>query len=418
MKKIAIIGTGISGLASAYLLKDKYEITIYEKNNYYGGHSRSLIVEDDVSVDTGFIVFNYETYHNLISFFKHLNIPIAKSNMSFGVSINNGEIEYGSGGFKNLIAQKSNLFNPCFYKMIRDIFKFNKISKLHLENNTLNEEISLEQYLSKMNVGKWFKDYYLLSLGACIWSTPLKKMYDFPALSFIRFFSNHGLLTTTGPIQWYTVKGGSKMYVDKTVKELKKSNIKFKLAAIKINRSEKISITDINNDVVDYDNVIFACHSNEVLQLLEKPTDDEKSFLGDIKYQPNSVILHTDETIMPKRKNAWSSWNYLSKDLDDTSKTVSLSYWMNNLQPLDTKKDYFVTVNPEIKPKKSKIINEHIFSHPIFDKKAIKAQKQIELIQGQNNTYFCGAYLRYGFHEDGIFSAVKLAEKLSVKIPW
>ena len=417
MKKIAIIGSGISGLASAYLLKDKYEVSLYEKNNYHGGHARTLEI-DNTPVDTGFIVFNYETYYHLTRFFKHLDVPIAKSNMSFGVSIKNGKFEYGSSGFKSLIAQKSNLLKPSFYKMIKDILKFNKVSKQHLKDKTLDEHTSLAEYLDALKVGKWFKEYYLLAMGACIWSTPLQKMYEFPALSFIRFFDNHGLLTTAGPIQWYTVQGGSKSYVDKTVKELKADGVAFKPAVAKVTRADNVTITDINGDAKEYDKVIFACHSDEVLKLLDEPTTDEKGLIGAIKYQPNSVILHTDESIMPKRKKAWSSWNYLSKDTDDNRKVVSLSYWMNNLQPLDTKTDYFVTVNPDTKPQSSKIINEHDFSHPVFDKQAIQAQAEIEQIQGQNNTYFCGAYLRYGFHEDGILSAVNVAEKLDVNTPW
>jgi predicted NAD/FAD-binding protein len=417
MQKIAIIGSGISGLASAYLLKDKYDITLYEKNNYHGGHARTLDINQTL-IDTGFIVFNYETYYHLTRFFKQLNIPIDKSNMSFGVSIKNGKFEYGSSGFKSLIAQKSNLLKPSFYKMIKDILKFNKISKQHLKDKTLDENTSLAEYLDVFKVGKWFRNYYLLAMGACIWSTPLQKMYEFPALNFIRFFDNHGLLTTTGPIQWYTVQGGSKKYVSKVVNELKASNITFKAAVTKVSRADKVTITDINEDIQKYDKVIFACHSDEVLKLLDEPTSDEKSLIGAIKYQPNSVILHTDESIMPKRKKAWSSWNYLSKDINDNRQVVSLSYWMNNLQPLDTNINYFVTVNPDTKPQDSKIINEHNFSHPVFDKKAIQAQSQIELIQGQNNTYFCGAYLRYGFHEDGILSAVTVAEKLDVKTPW
>ena len=302
--------------------------------------------------------------------------------------------------------------------MIKDILKFNKVSKQHLKDKTLDEDTSLAEYLDTLKVGKWFKEYYLLAMGACIWSTPLQKMYEFPALSFIRFFDNHGLLTTAGPIQWYTVQGGSKSYVDKTVQELKSSNIEFKSAATKVVRTEKVTIIDTNDDAQEYDKVIFACHSDEVLKLLNAPTTDEKRLLGAIKYQSNSVILHTDESIMPKRKKAWSSWNYLSKGADDNRKVVSLSYWMNNLQPLNTKTDYFVTINPDTKPQSSKIINEHDFSHPVFDKQAIQAQSQIKLIQGHNNTYFCGAYLRYGFHEDGILSAVTVAQMLDVKIPW
>ncbi|AIT09978.1 NAD/FAD-binding protein [Candidatus Francisella endociliophora] len=417
MQKIAIIGSGISGLAASYLLKDKYEITLYEKNNYFGGHARTLNI-DNTPVDTGFIVFNYETYYHLTRLFKHLNVPVAKSNMSFGVSIKNGSIEYGSSSFKSLLAQKSNIFKPNYYKMIKDILKFNRISNRHLEENILNENITLAQYLDDIKVGRWFRDYYLLAMGACIWSTPLEKMYDFPALSFIRFFSNHGLLSTSKPLQWYTIQGGSKVYVKKIINELKKTNISFAPKATKVERTNKIIVTDSNNTSQEFDKVVFACHSTEILELLDNPNTAEKELISAIKYQPNSVILHTDESIMPKRKNAWSSWNYLSAETKDKHKVVSLSYWMNNLQPLDTDTNYFVTVNPDQKPDPKKIINEHLFQHPVFDKKAIQAQQNFDNIQGLNDTYYCGAYLRYGFHEDGILSAVNVAEKLGVKTPW
>ncbi|MBK2093270.1 NAD(P)/FAD-dependent oxidoreductase [Francisella philomiragia] len=417
MEKVAVIGSGISGLAISYLLKEKYDITLYEKNNYYGGHARTLEV-NSTPVDTGFIVFNYDTYYHLSRLFKHLDVPVAESNMSFGVSIKNGKFEYGSSSIKSLFAQWSNIFRPSYYKMIKDILKFNKISRQHLENNTLDENISLAEYLESINVGNCFKDYYLLAMGACIWSTPLEKMYDFPALSFIRFFDNHGLLTTTKPVQWYTVKGGSKVYVDKIITQLKSANVKFAPQATNVTRTHKTLITDINNNTIEYDKVIFACHSNEVLELLGDADSDEKKLISAIKYQPNSVILHTDASIMPKRKAAWSSWNYLSAETKDKRDVVSLSYWMNNLQPLDTNIDYFVTVNPDQKPDPQKIINEHTFDHPVFDKKAIQAQKDFDKIQGLNNTYYCGAYLRYGFHEDGILSAVNVANKLGIKTPW
>lgn len=376
MEKIAVIGSGISGLAVSYLLKDKYQITLYEKNNYFGGHARTLDI-NNTSVDTGFIVFNYHTYYHLSRLFKQLDIPVAESNMSFGVSIKSGKFEYGSSSIKSLFAQWTNIFRPSYYKMIKDILKFNKISRQHLENNTLDENITLAEYLNSIKVGNFFKDYYLLAMGACIWSTPLEKMYDFPALSFIRFFNNHGLLTTTKPVQWYTVKGGSKVYVEKIISQLKSANIKFAPQATKVIRSEKTVITDINNNNEEFDKVIFACHSNEVLELLDDANSYEKELISAIKYQPNSVILHTDSTIMPKRKIAWSSWNYLSAETKDKRDVVSLSYWMNNLQPLDTDIDYFVTVNPDQKPDPQKIINEHTFDHPVFDKKPFKLKKNL-----------------------------------------
>lgn len=417
MEKVAIIGSGISGLAMSYLLKDKYDVTLYEKNNYFGGHSRTLECDNNVPVDTGFIVFNYETYFHLSRFFKLLDIKISKSSMSFGVSIKNGNFEYGSEEFKSLFAQKKNMFKPSFIKMLFDIFKFNRVSRKHIKNNTLDENVSLEQYLDQIGTGKWFKDYYLLAMGAAIWSTPVKKMFDFPALTFIQFFNNHGLLNVTNPIQWYTVDGGSREYVKKVISSLNTANVKFEKGATKISRNSGVKVTS-ENGTKEYDKVIFACHSNQVLELLDNPSNLEIKLISNIKYQDNKVILHKDDSFMPKNKNAWSSWIYLSEESKDNKQAVSLSYWMNNLQKLNTKQNYFVTVNPDRQPAKDKIINEHIFEHPLFNKEAIQAQKEFYKIQGNQNTYYCGAYLRYGFHEDGILSAVNVANSLGIKAPW
>ncbi|MFC4891729.1 NAD(P)/FAD-dependent oxidoreductase [Pseudofrancisella aestuarii] len=418
MKKVAVIGSGISGLAVSYLLKNEYDVTLYEKENYYGGHSRTITTDDNTDVDTGFIVFNYETYHHLTRLFSELNVSIEKSDMSFGVSIKNGKFEYGSKSFKSIFSQKLNILKPSFIKMLIDILKFNKISINHLENNSLKEDVTLGEYLDTINVGSWFRHYYLLAMGAAIWSTPVKKMYDFPALTFIRFFNNHGLLRTSKPIQWYTVNGGSKMYVKKLIDSLKLSNVKFRSKAISVIRENEISIIDESGNLDKYDKVIFACHSNQVLEILQNPTELEEKLISSIKYQQNKAILHKDISFMPKKKSAWSSWVYINEETKDSLEAISLSYWMNNLQPLKTTNNYFVTINPDRRPDEKLIINEHTFEHPVFDKEAISAQKQFDNIQGIQNTYYCGAYLRYGFHEDGILSAVNVAKKLKVEIPW
>ena len=417
MKKIAIIGSGISGLAAAYLLKDKYNVSLYEKNNYHGGHARTISVNDGLDIDTGFIVFNHNTYPHLSRLLRLLDVPIANSNMSFGVSINKGEIEYGSRKILSLFAQLSNVFRHQFWRMLWDINKFNKASKWHLKNNTLSKDSRLKDYLHTLQVGEWFYRYYLIAMGSAIWSTHAEAMCEFPTLTFLRFFHNHGLLDIHRPIQWYTIKGGSQVYVKKMLDALIKSKVTFLPEATQVLRNEHISVIDRDGKEKSYDKVIFATHSDQALSLLKNPSDQEAQLLKSIPYQKNTAILHKDESFMPKRKAAWSSWIYLS-DKEKGEQQISLSYWMNSLQPLNTSTNYFVTLNPKQRPEEKLIIDEHEFEHPQFSHEAITAQNAIENIQGENNTYYCGAYLRYGFHEDGLQSAVNVAKKLGVEVPW
>lgn len=415
IEKIAIIGSGISGLSASFLLKDHFDITLYEKNGYYGGHARTVFTKARLPIDTGFIVFNYQTYPHLTALFELLGVPVKKSSMSFGVSIDNGAIEYGSERLSSLFAQKRQLFNPKFLMMLRDIVKFNNAAKKFLANDHLNHDLTLAEFLQSIHVGEYFRHYYLLPMGASIWSTPSSQMHDFPAITFLRFFNNHGLLNINAPVQWYTIDGGSKVYTDKIIDRLNNANVAFRPGVDYVKRSkEQVVITDKHGSTQTFDKVIFATHSDEVLKLLESPTTQEYEYLGAINYQDNHMVLHSDQTLMPKRKKAWSSWVYLS----DSDQSISLSYWMNNLQSLASENDYFVTINPAIFPQADTIVDQHIFRHPVFDHAAIIAQQKLMTIQGQNNTYYCGAYLRYGFHEDGIFSAVEVARMLGVNAPW
>jgi predicted NAD/FAD-binding protein len=414
--KIAIIGSGISGLGSAYLLHKEHDVTIYEKNDYIGGHSRTVNINIDnktIPVDTGFIVFNYRNYPNLSALFEHAEVKVAKSDMSFGVSIDNGWLEYGTRRPLDLFAQKSNLMRHEFWKMISDILKFNKNAKKYLES-----DISLGECLEKLGMGKWFRDYYLLAMGGAIWSTPVDEMLNFPAKTFIRFFDNHGLLTVNDQPQWYTVDGGSKEYI-KTITKPFKDKIRLSCGVEKIIRKVKhVEVLSTDGKIEKYDEIILACHSDQALKMIETPSKEENRILKAIKYQPNQMYLHSDTSFMQKRKNAWSSWVYLSEDKKDNSNSVSLSYWMNNLQPLNTDKPTIVTLNPHRMPEKAKIYDSYTFEHPVFDNSAIKAQEEINTIQGKNKLWFTGAWLRYGFHEDGLLSAVNVAKKLGVKIPW
>lgn len=416
--KIAIIGSGISGLGAAYLLHKTHDITLYEQAAVLGGHSRTIEVqtpEGAVPVDTGFIVFNHRNYPLLTGLFDHLDVPTAKSDMSFGVSINRGWFEYGTLTLSNMFAQKKNLLRAPFWRMIRDVLYFNKHAKRYLEENN---RASLGQCLQDLGLSQWFRDYYILAMGGAIWSTPLDKMLEFPAQSFIRFFDNHGLLTLNDQPQWYTVQGGSREYVQRLSKPFQQS-IRTNCGVKRVTRGEQgVTVEDTKGKSTTYEQVIFACHSDQAMQVLQNPTDKERKIVGAIRYQPNKAILHSDVSFMPKRKKAWSSWVYLSDHRKDSNPSVSLSYWMNNLQPLNTETPMIVTLNPSHPPNESLTHDVHWFDHPRFDAPAIVAQNRMGEIQGQDRIWYCGAWQRYGFHEDGLWSAVNVATALGAEIPW
>ena len=415
--KIAIIGSGISGLGVAYLLNSEHDIVVYEKNEYTGGHSRTVDVkigDTIIPVDTGFIVFNNKNYPNLTGMLEHLKVPTTKSNMSFGVSIDDGWLEYGTQKLWNIFAQKRNLLRLKFWHMLFDIIRFNKNAHLYLENDTLN----LGEYLDKMEVGQWFKNYYLLAMGGAIWSTPLTDMLNFPAQTFIRFFDNHGLLTVSNQPQWRSVFGGSKEYI-RRISEGFKDKIKNNCGVINVVRNaDGVLIKDSQGNTKGYDKVIFACHSDQTLRMLDRPTTQEHEIIGSIRYQCNEMILHRDISFMQKRRSAWSSWVYLSNKRNGGESQVSLSYWMNNLQQLATTVPIIVTLNPERMPSTALVYDTYSFEHPVFDKAAILAQAKVPDLQGKNHTYYCGAWLRYGFHEDGLLSAVNVANHFNITPPW
>jgi predicted NAD/FAD-binding protein len=415
--KIAIIGAGISGLGAAYLLSPEHDITLYEKNDYVGGHSRTVIAPvsetKKLPVDTGFIVFNDWNYPHLMGLFKTLDVPYQKSTMSFGVCIDKGWLEYASGG---LLAQKINILRPAYWRMIFDIIKFNKQAPAYLEKNST---ITLKECLRHLGMGPWFTNYYILAMGASIWSCPVDSILDFPAKTFVQFFKNHGLLNIKNRPQWYTVTGGSREYVRRILEKCPQT-LRLNMAAVSVTSlaDGRVSIGDIQGQQEIYDHVIFACHADEAVQIFKNPTDDQKNVIGSFRFQENAIVLHGDCSFMPKRKKCWASWVYLSEQREDKNTTVSLSYWMNNLQSLDFDFPLIVTLNPERQPKADLVYDRHVFMHPIFDDKAIEAQKRIPEIQGQNNIWFCGAYQRYGFHEDGLLSAVHVAKALGARVPW
>jgi predicted NAD/FAD-binding protein len=413
--RIAVIGTGVSGLGAAYLLHQHHDLVIYEKNDYLGGHSRTIDVpvkEGVLAVDTGFIVFNDWNYPNLLGLFDEIRVPYQKSDMSFGVSIDDGWLEYSSGG---LVAQRKNILRPQYWRMLFDVFKFNKQALAYIEKDP---SITLGNCLEQLKMGSWFKRYYILAMGAAIWSCPVETIMQFPAQTFLRFFKNHGLLSINKRPQWYTVTGGSREYIKRLTAPFADCITLGNGAARVTQLGDQYVVIDVKGGKREFDHVIFACHADQALALLEKPTVDEQSVLSSFDYQRNHIVVHSDASYMPQHKQCWASWVYLSEQQQDNNQDISLSYWMNNLQSLKTETPVIITLNPTRRPKESLIINEHNFSHPIFDYKAIIAQDKMQSIQGQRNLWFCGAYQRYGFHEDGLLSAVNVVKRLGGTIPW
>lgn len=417
MPKIAIIGSGISGLASAYFLKRKHDITLYEREDRLGGHSRTITVRKDgriIPVDTGFIVFNERNYPNLTALFAELGVPVKDSDMTYAMSVGDGEFEWGAQDLNTIFGQRRNIFRPSFYRLFGEVMRFNRAAE---EAVAANPVISLGDLIASMGLSEKFRQLYLLPMSGAIWSSPPRQMLAFPAKVFVDFFRNHGLLAMSGQPQWRTVDGGSKEYVARIAASLG-DTVKTGCAAVSVRRDKAaVQVTDTTGATTSLDHVIFACHSDEALALLADPTAGEATALGAIRYQRNDAILHADPRFMPRRQRCWASWNYNS-DGKGNEPAVSVTYWMNRLQGIDRSFPLFVTLNPQSKVADSNIYDRHVFHHPVFDAPAISAQRDIAGMQGQNNTWFCGAYLRHGFHEDGLHSALKVVEQLGCAPAW
>lgn len=412
--KIAIIGTGISGLGAAWLLHRNHDIHIFERNDYIGGHANTIRSPSNPpfhpDIDTGFIVYNEETYPNFIALLDHIHVERTKTDMSFAVSMDGGRMEYSGD---HLFAQKSNLIRPQFHRMWMDILRFYRQAPHILDQDYQG---SLNEYLRDNHYSDIFINAHILPMAAAIWSTGSETVGDFPAQSFVRFFINHGLFRLINRPQWWTIQGGSQKYVEALSRPFRSS--------IRLNAPVKSITRHKDHVLVDgekFDHVILACHSDQSLDLLSDASKDETSILSSFPYAPNIAYLHSDETFMPRRKKTWSSWNYLSHaDNGDTNK-LCLTYWMNKLQPfIGTDQNYFVTLNPPAPPaadKTHKIIN---YAHPQFTDAARRSWGNIGTIQGINRTWFCGAWCGYGFHEDGLTSGLTIAESLdpSCRRPW
>lgn len=416
MSRIAVIGTGISGMGCAYLLHKKHELTVYEKSAEIGGHSRTKMVEHggrSIPVDTGFIVFNHRNYPHLCGMFRHLGVPTEKSDMTFAITINNGALEWGAKNPNAVFGQRSNLLRPQFWGFVRDIFRFNARA---LRTAEAHPELTLGELLGKLKVGDWYARYFILPIGGAIWSCSLEQMLSFPALAFVRFFKEHGLLSVVGQPQWHTVSGGSREYVKRLTFPYR-DRILTSCAAVDIKRADgKVSVTDINGKTREFDHVVLACHGDQALKMLDA-TPLEKSVLSPFRYSVNHAVLHKDASIMPRRRRCWASWVYHCEN-ENHSAAIPITYWMNLLQNIDPAFPIFVTLNPHRPIAREHIFDEHVFEHPVYSPESVAAQKRLPEIQGGRNTWFCGAHWRNGFHEDGLASAVAVAEALGAEIPW
>ena len=413
VQRIAIIGSGISGLAAAWQLAPYHHVTIYEAERRLGGHSRTLLSgrNGDQPVDTGFIVFNYANYPHLTRMFAALDVPVERSDMSFGVSIDRGRIEYALHDLRGLLAQKRNLARPGFYRMLADIARFNA----RAVELAQDDEMTIDALMDGLNMGEWFRRYYLLPICGAIWSTPAHEIGAFPARSLMRFFENHALLSASGQHQWWTVSGGAIEYVKRLEAALRMRGVEFRIGTpVKsIERSARNVTILAENALPDrFDQVIIATHSDQALRLLAQPSGYESAALSAIRYQPNDVYLHRDTGQMPRRRDCWSSWIYQAAH-SPTETRLGVTYWMNKLQNIPQDDPLFVTLNPETEITQEAIYDHEVFWHPVFDRAALKAQGDIAAIQGRNRTWFAGAWLRHGFHEDGFASAVRVARALN-----
>ena len=406
--KVAVIGSGISGNVAAYHLNKHHKITVYEANDYIGGHTHTHDINHQgkhFSVDTGFIVFNHKTYPNFIALLKELGVEEQLSTMSFGVKCEKTGLEYMGSTINSLFAQRRNIFRPSFWRMILNILRFNREATQLLEQSS--DEISLGDYLKREKYSQVFINYYLVPMAAAVWSADLKLMFEFPARYLVRFFHNHGLLSVNDRPDWYVVKGGSKTYAHALTRPFKDC-IKLSTPVTRVERLDKgVRVISAEGEET-YDAVFFACHSDEALRMIHNPTDAEQQVLGAIKYQDNEVLLHTDDSVLPKRKSAWAAWNYHLLDGDQSR--VPVTYNMNILQGLDCSDQFCVTLNNSDVIDKDKVLKRLNYYHPIYTRESVAAQARHAEIN-TDKFYFCGAYWRYGFHEDGVVSALNAVKQ-------
>ena len=421
--KIAIVGSGISGLAVAHRLKGLADISLLEAGDYFGGHTHTVDVTLPTAkgpvthgVDTGFLVFNERTYPNLIALFDELKVETAKSDMSFSVQVPGakwrGPLEWNGSTLNTVFAQRSNLLNPRFIRMLREVLRFNRLATDIAERNAEAELVQpLAAFLLQHGFSSEFRDWYFLPMLGCIWSCPTDQMLQFPVATMIRFCHNHGLIQVNQRPQWWTVVGGARHYVDKIVAGIADKRLNTPVKRV-TRMAQGVQVTTAEGTEV-FDKVVMACHSDQALALLSDASAIERTTLGAIRYQPNLAVLHTDTSVLPRNRRAWAAWNYeRSAEPDQESARVCLHYLLNMLQPLPFQQGVVVSLNPvrEIDP--ARVVGRYEYAHPVFDLRAIRAQAQVPSLQGTYDTYYCGAWTGYGFHEDGLKSGLDVAQRI------
>jgi uncharacterized protein len=421
-RKIAVVGTGVSGLSAAWLLSQRHDVTVYERAERIGGHANTILASVHgrrIPVDIGFMVFNRKTYPNLTALFERLRVPTQVSDMSFAISLRGGALEYAGSGLSGLLAQPRNLIRPRFWSMLADLQRFYRRAPLDADA-IADEQMTLGDYLTMRRYGAAFRDDHLLPMASAIWSAEPADMLAYPAAAFVRFHDNHGLLQLRRrrrPI-WYTVVGGSRTYVERLTGPFA-DRVKRGTAVRRVHRvDDAVSVTDATGQVARFDHVVMATHADEALEALADPSARERDLLGAFRYRRNLAVLHADESFMPRRRAAWSSWNYVG-DANAIRASVCVTYWINRLQTIDWETPLFVTLNPARPPRTGTLLHSEVYEHPIFDAKAIAAQRQLWPLQGERSTWFCGAYLGSGFHEDGLQAGLAVAEQLGgIRRPW
>ena len=417
--RIAVVGSGIAGLSCAWVLARNHQVTLFEAADYLGGHTNTIEVTVDritYPVDTGFLVFNHRTYPHLTKLFEHLDVPIAKSEMSFAVSLQEPEIEWSGTSLATVFAQKSNLLRPRFWRMLADIMRFNR-ETTQMARKGSTEDTPLGEWLKLRGFGEEFCNWYLLPMAAAIWSCPTREMLSYPVATFVRFCHNHGLLQVTDRPQWMTVKGGAREYVRRLASSLSDIRLGCPVSAIKREAGGVRLVSDAGEEM--FDEVVLACHSDQALAILGgDATADERRLLGAIRYQPNRAYVHTDTTLLPRRQATWSAWNYMAGRDAVNERAVSVSYLINMLQPTPFTRPVVVSLNPAAPPHPASVLREIDYAHPVFDSAAIEAQRELPAIQGGKRTWFCGAWAGYGFHEDGLRAGLAVANLLGERAPW
>lgn len=408
--KIAIIGSGISGLTAFHLLRRKHDVTVFEAADWIGGHTHTVDVAEakgTTPVDTGFIVFNQKTYPNFVKLLRELGVRFKNSDMSFSVRSQSSGIEYNGTSLDTLFAQRINLVRPRFLGMVRDILRFNREATAVAQGSQIGAEVTLADFVRANRYSRAFVEDYIVPMGAAIWSAEPERMLEFPFLTFARFFDNHGMLTVDGRPQWLVVEGGSRTYVEALVRG-QESRIRTRtpIAAVK-RTSHGVEVTPNHGNTERFDEVVIAAHSDQALSMLVDASDEERSVLSAIPYQRNAVTLHTDTSILPQRKKCWAAWNYHR----DGDARLGVTYWMNRLQSLATTKDYCVTLNRDEAIAPQHVVQRFVYDHPIYTREGIAAQRKQDAINGVRHTWFCGAYFGYGFHEDGVNSALVVTRR-------